>query len=127
MTCLLILGNCTRAMKIIGIQSWRKKATRRSKLSIVADVLDAANGGALKTHIMYGANLSFKQLENYLEFTIESNLLEKTMGIKRETYETTDKGKSFLQQYHEIKALLTAEENDYADGIKEAPLQLLRS
>ena len=76
---------------------------------------------------MYGANLSFKQLENYLEFMIDSSLLEKTVRTEKKTYETTDKGKNFLQQYHEIKALLTAEDNDYADGIKEAPLQLLRS
>jgi len=76
---------------------------------------------------MYRANLSFRQLGNYLEFMVNSSLLEKTVRIERETYETTDKGKNFLQQYHEIKALLTAEDNDYADGIKEAPLQLLQS
>ena len=93
----------------------------------MADVLDAADGGALKTHIMYGANLSFRQLENYLDLMIKNSLLEKTVRIERETYETTDKGKNFLQQYHEIRALLTAEDNDYADGIKEAPVQLLRS
>jgi len=92
----------------------------------VADVLDVADGGALKTHIMYGANLSFRQLENYLEFMTSRSLLEKITRTEKETYETTDKGKDFLQQYHEIKALLTAEDDDYADGLK-APVQLLRS
>jgi len=76
---------------------------------------------------MYGANLSFRQLDHYLEFMIKTSLLEKTTKSKREIYGTTDKGKDFLQQYHEIKTLLTAKDTNYPDNIKEAPMQLLRS
>jgi len=76
---------------------------------------------------MYGANLSFRQLDSYLEFLISRSLLEKNTRSEREIYETTDKGKNFLQQYHEIKTLLTAEDTNYPDGIKEAPMQFLRS
>jgi predicted transcriptional regulator len=74
---------------------------------------------------MYGANLSFRQLENYLDLMMESSLLEKTVNVDGATYETTHKGQNFLQQYHEIKALLTTEDNDYEDRIKEVPLQSL--
>ena len=76
---------------------------------------------------MYGANLSFRQLDNYLEFMIGSSLLEKTTNSERDVYETTDKGKNFLQQYRQIETLLTAEDTNYPDGTKEVPMQFLRS
>jgi predicted transcriptional regulator len=34
---------------------------RRGKVDILADVLNAAKGGARSTHIMYKANLNFHQ------------------------------------------------------------------
>jgi predicted transcriptional regulator len=37
----------------------------RSRTDIVAMILDAANGGATKTKIMYKAYLSYAQLEEY--------------------------------------------------------------
>jgi len=75
---------------------------------------------------MYGANLSFRQLDHYLEFMISRSLLEKTTRSEKEMYETTDKGKNFLQQYDQIKTLLTAENTNYPDSLKEAPMQFLR-
>jgi len=41
----------------------------------VADILEAANSGANKTHIMFGANLSFKLLEKYLGLVVDAGFV----------------------------------------------------
>ncbi len=62
----------------------------RSRTEIVAMILEAANGGATKTKIMYKAFLSYVQLKEYLSVLIENNLLEYLDGTQ--TYKTTEKG-----------------------------------
>jgi predicted transcriptional regulator len=42
----------------------------RSRTEIVGNILDAANGGATKTKIMYKAFLSYVQLKEYLSVLI---------------------------------------------------------
>ena len=84
----------------------------RSRTEIVGNILDAANGGATKTKIMYIAFLSYGQLREYLSILIENNLLEYIVGTQ--TYRTTEKGINFLKIYSEIGELLqTSIENDY--------------
>lgn len=39
---------------------------RRDKLDIMAEILDITREETLKTQVMYRANLSFTQLNNYL-------------------------------------------------------------
>jgi predicted transcriptional regulator len=46
----------------------------RSRTEIVSNILDATNGGATKTKIMYAAFLSYGQLKEYLSVLIENNL-----------------------------------------------------
>ena len=48
----------------------------RSSTEIIANILDAANGGVSKTKIMYLAFLSYNQLKEYLSILIENNLIE---------------------------------------------------
>jgi len=85
----------------------------RGRIDIIANVLQAANGGAKKTHIMYQCNLSFKQLHAYLDFLVEMGFLESS-GLKTENkgnsqlFETTRKGKAFITAYRNLKALLVA-------------------
>jgi predicted transcriptional regulator len=76
----------------------------RSRTEIVSSILDAANGGATKTKIMYIAFLSYNQLREYLSVLIENNLLEYLVGTQ--TYKTTEKGLNFLKIYNEIGELL---------------------
>jgi predicted transcriptional regulator len=84
----------------------------RSRTEIVGNILDAANGGATKTKIMYIAFLSYGQLREYLSILIENNLLEYIEGTQ--IYKTTEKGINFLKIYSEIGELLqTSIENDY--------------
>jgi predicted transcriptional regulator len=76
----------------------------RSRTEIVAMILEAANGGATKTRIMYKAFLSYAQLREYLSVLIENNLLQYMEGSQ--TYKTTEKGLSFLKMNNEIAELL---------------------
>ena len=76
----------------------------RGRTEIVTNILDAANGRATKTKIMYKAFLSYAQLKEYLSVLIENNLLEYIEGAQ--TYKTTEKGFNFLKMNNEIGELL---------------------
>ncbi len=78
----------------------------RSRTEIVAMILDAANGGATKTKIMYKAFLSYAQLREYLSVLIENTLIEYIEGSQ--TYKTTEKGLNFLKMHNEIGELLSS-------------------
>ncbi len=60
----------------------------------------------LKTQIMYRANLSFAQLNEYLSLLLELKLLKTVTNSDRICYETTDKGFRYLQSYQAIRELL---------------------
>ena len=62
--------------------------------------------GALKTQIMYRANLSFEQLSEYLGILTRKNLLEKTTRDGRELYKATEKGLNFTEQHNALSELL---------------------
>ena len=85
----------------------------RSRTEIIGNILDAANGRATKTKIMYKAFLSYAQLKEYLSVLIENNLIEYLNGS--ETFKTTEKGLNFLKMNNEIGELLKATtiKNDY--------------
>jgi predicted transcriptional regulator len=69
----------------------------RNRLEIIADVLAVAKGGAGKTQIMYGANLSYMLLTRYLADVMDMGLV-RTEG--ENTYTLTEKGAEFLQEFH---------------------------
>jgi predicted transcriptional regulator len=75
----------------------------RSRSEIVGNILDAANGGATKTKIMYTAFLSYNQLKEYFSILIENNLIEYLDGTR--TFKTTEKGLNFLKMHNEIGEL----------------------
>ena len=72
----------------------------RSRTDIVTQILEAANGGATKTKIMYKAYLSYAQLKEYLSVLMENDLLEYEEG--RRIYKTTIKGVRYLKTYEQI-------------------------
>jgi len=76
----------------------------RSRTEIVCNILDATNGGATKTKIMYAAFLSYAQLKEYLSVLIENNLIEYSNGTQ--TFKTTEKGLNCLKMYREIGEFL---------------------
>ena len=84
----------------------RKERKRRDRLYIIAQILRMAKGGALKTHLKYGANLSFAQLTDYLSFLISTELLKTVQEGSKSIYKTTSKGLEFLTNYEKIISLL---------------------
>ena len=87
----------------------------RSTLNIASDVLKAANGGASKNKIMYGALLSYKQTKWYLNFLIEKRLLViNNKHGERQVFKTTEKGLRFLEIYNRLDEMIKEEEGQTA-------------
>jgi predicted transcriptional regulator len=76
----------------------------RNRTEIVGNILDAANGGATKTKIMYTAFLSYNQLKEYFSILIENNLIEYLDGTHK--FKTTEKGLNLLKIHNEMAELL---------------------
>ena len=72
----------------------------RSRTDIVSQMLEAANGGATKTKIMYKAYLSYAQLKDYLSMMLENGLLEYVEGKK--LYKVTEKGMKYMKTYEQM-------------------------
>lgn len=91
---------------------WTNTRKRRDRLHIMAEVLIVTRDGALKTQIMYKANLSFAQLKEYLSLLLEIKLLKTRKRGPKTIYKTTRKGMEYLKSYDEIRALLGKEEEN---------------
>ena len=75
----------------------------RSRVDIIAAILEIAKEGSIKTRIMFGAALSFTQLKEYTNFLIDQGLMERSeAGLHR----TTEKGLKFLHMYREIDRMI---------------------
>ena len=108
------------------MNSWKIDASkRRDKLSIIAEILEIAKDGTLKTQIMYKANLSFAQLNDYLKFMMKTSLLTKFRTGGKDVYTATEKGVDFLQRHFELTELLKESENG-KNGVKIPPQNLLK-
>ena len=92
---------------------------RRDRLGIMAEIMKVANGGRLKTQIMYGVSLSFSQLREYLSFLIEMGFLQVRVENRKRVYETTAKGIQYIESYNEMSNLLRKQES------AEAPILLV--
>ncbi len=82
---------------------------RRSKLEMYIDILRVlAQRGPLKlTHIMYKANVNCSVLKEYLNFLIKQGLVEeRTVGKKRVVYAITQRGRSVIKGFRELKKVL---------------------
>ena len=109
------------------MNSWTKDTTtkRRDKLYIIAEILEIAKDGPLKTQIMYRANLSFAQLNEYLKYMLKIQLLSKGVRNGKDVYNATEKGLDFLQRHSELTELLIDDENG-KNGVKIPPQNLLK-
>jgi len=81
---------------------------RRDRIQIIEDILSAAEDprGALKTHLVYRANLNFMRLEQYLTYLLENELLE--ISAEDDRYYLTSKGRNFITQVQETRSFLVA-------------------
>ena len=84
---------------------------RRSSIEIIADMLRLGEAG--KTEIMYSANMSYFQLQKYLNFMLERRLIDKvTLGNPSVTYRVTKKGLRILRSIDAILETLELRESD---------------
>ena len=82
----------------------------RSRSDIVGLILEAANGGATKTKIMYKSFLSFAQLRDYLAMLTEQRLVE--YDEVGHIFKTTTKGLQVLQLQNQINEEFDAIDDD---------------
>jgi predicted transcriptional regulator len=84
---------------------------RRSSIQVIADILRLGEAG--KTEIMYSANMSFFQLQKYLNFLLGLRLIDKvTVGNPTVTYRVTRKGLRLLKGIDAVLELLELREGD---------------
>ena len=79
---------------------------KRSRMDIMHDMLKITRdkGGKIKkTHLMYKANLSHKQMKLYLEELFKNKLLESKSIEMKELIYITKKGQNFSIKYTQIK------------------------
>lgn len=84
---------------------------RRSNIEIIADMLRLGEAG--KTEIMYSANMSYFQLQKYLNFLLQLKLIDKvTVGNPTVTYRVTKKGLRLLRNIDNIQQMLEIGDED---------------
>jgi len=84
---------------------------RRSSIEVIADMLRLGEAG--KTEIMYSANMSYFQLQKYLNFLLQLGLINKvTVGNPVVTYRVTRKGLRLLKSIDSILEVLELREED---------------
>jgi|WetSurMetagenome_2_1015567.scaffolds.fasta_scaffold49780_4 predicted transcriptional regulator len=84
----------------------QNSSKRRDKLVIMAEIVSIAKKGASKTRIMLSANLSFSQLNQYLELLSEANLLEPSSVGGKRVYKSTQRGLEFMEKQCDILSYL---------------------
>ena len=82
---------------------------RRSEIQIIKDILNLSKKGVKKTEILHQGNMSFTQLQNYLSYLIENEIIEenhdkKSNSSKNKIYITTEKGNNLLEDINNIYA-----------------------
>lgn len=93
----------------LGLNPGRKSAKRfqnRSAMVLAANILRVATQGIGRTHMMYKANLSHRMLNSYLAFLSDIGLISTiTKNGCRTTYQTTEKGKRYIEIYNSLLEL----------------------
>ena len=81
---------------------------RRSEFEIISKILDISRDGARKTELLYQGNLSYTQLQDYLSFLVEKDILEeyevKNNGNSSKAYRMTKKGSNLLDDINKTLA-----------------------
>lgn len=82
---------------------------RRSNIDIIADILRLSQAGGKteigKTEIMYSANMSYRQLQKYLEYLVRRGFLvvmDEPDTKCKYTYRTTGRGRELLRRIEKV-------------------------
>jgi predicted transcriptional regulator len=76
---------------------------RRNNLDIYSEILNVSEHGAKKTQIVYRANLNFNIAKKHIDALMERGFVEKNARL----YFTTERGKNFVDNYRQIKSMVT--------------------
>ena len=79
--------------------------------------MEIAKESQLKTRIMYKVNLSFSQVNEYLSFLTEMGFLRVHVETRKKLYETTAKGKLYIENYMEMSNLLRSQDHAEAQNL----------
>lgn len=86
---------------------------RRSNIEIIGDMLRVGENGAGKTEIMYSANMSYTQLQKYLNFLVGHSFIDRVeVGNPVITYRVTQKGAALLQSINTVLEVLELKDDD---------------
>ena len=85
---------------------------RRSDIEIIANMLEIGENGVGKTQIMYGANMSYSQIQKYLGYLISQGFIDQVkIGNPSVTYQVTDRGLKLLRLIGSVKEMLGYDDN----------------
>jgi predicted transcriptional regulator len=76
---------------------------RRNNLDIYSEILNLSEHGAKKTQIVYRANLNFNIAKKHIDALMERGFVEKNARL----YFTTERGKKFVENYRQIKSMVS--------------------
>lgn len=80
---------------------------RRSDIKIIADMLRVGEKGAGKTEIMYTANLSYTQIQKYLDYLVNQGFINKVdLDNTMIAYQVTESGLKLLRAIDNLVAML---------------------
>jgi predicted transcriptional regulator len=80
------------------------KFKNRNRMEIVANLLTIGKTGALKTHLMYRANLSYVMISDYLDLLQEAGLIQEEISKEgARLFRTTQKGMKYLEVYESLE------------------------
>lgn len=80
---------------------------RRSNIEIIADMLRVGENGAGKTEIMYTANMSYSQIQKYLDYLVGQGFINKVeMDNTMIAYQVTDNGLKLLKAIDTLMEML---------------------
>jgi predicted transcriptional regulator len=104
-----IASNSTKSKVITG--------QRRSNIEIIADMLRIGENGAGKTEIMYTANMSYSQIQKYLNYLVGQGFINKVnIDGTMTAYQVTDSGFKLLKTIDSLMDMLKASEATEADA-----------
>ena len=80
---------------------------RRSSIQIIADMLRVGENGAGKTEIMYTANMSYSQIQRYLDYLVGQGFIDRVdMDNTMVAYRVTNSGFKLLKAIDTLMEML---------------------
>jgi predicted transcriptional regulator len=81
-------------------------------------ILQSAMNGATKTRLMYSAYLSYAQVQEYIHFLRERQLI--SFEEESQEYKLTEQGLKFLRVYDEISDIVSLDKNKTSERVTQS-------